>query len=214
MSMTAPATRAPIRILTVDDHPMLREGIAAVIEGQPDMEIVGEASDGVEAIKRFGELRPDVTLMDLQMPEMNGIDALKAIREKYPDARVIVLTTYKGDAQALAALKSGAAGYLLKNTLRRELLDTIRSVHVGRRHVTAEVASEVALHAVEERLSDREVEVLRAVAAGKSNKQVARELAVSEDTVKGHLKIVFTKLGVADRTQAVMLAIKRGIIAA
>ena len=211
--MTATGMRAAIRILTVDDHPMLREGIAAVIEGQPDMQIVGEASNGTEAIERFGELRPDVTLMDLQMPEMNGIDALKTIRAKYPDARVIMLTTYKGDAQALAALKSGAAGYLLKNTLRRELLDTIRTVHAGRRHVTPEVATEVALHAAEERLSDREIDVLTAVASGKSNKQVARELSVSEDTVKGHLKIIFTKLGVTDRTQAVTLALRRGIIA-
>lgn len=211
--MTAIAARASIRILTVDDHPMLREGIAAVIDGQPDMQIVGEASNGTEAVARFNELRPDVTLMDLQMPEMNGIDALKAIRAKHPDARVIVLTTYAGDAQALAALKGGAAGYLLKNTLRRELLDTIRSVHAGRRHVTPEVASEVALHAAEEPLSEREIDVLTAVASGKSNKQVARELSVSEDTVKGHLKIIFTKLGVTDRTQAVMLAMRRGIIA-
>jgi DNA-binding NarL/FixJ family response regulator len=210
--MTATGASASIRILTVDDHPMLREGIAAVIESQPDMQIVGEASNGVEAVKRFTELRPDVTLMDLQMPEMNGIEALRAIREKHPDARVVMLTTYAGDAQALAALKSGAAGYLLKNALRRELLDTIRSVHAGRRHVTAEVASEVALHAAEERLSDREIDVLTAVAAGKSNKQVARELSVSEDTVKGHLKTIFSKLGVTDRTQAVMLAMRRGII--
>jgi DNA-binding NarL/FixJ family response regulator len=210
--MASIAPRPPIRILTVDDHPMLREGIAAVIDGQPDMQIVGEASNGVEAVKRFDELKPDVTLMDLQMPEMNGIDALKAIRTNHPGARVIVLTTYAGDAQALAALKGGAAGYLLKNTLRRELLDTIRLVHAGRRHVTAEVASEVALHAAEDRLSDREIDVLMAVAAGKSNKQVARELTVSEDTVKGHLKIIFTKLGVADRTQAVMVAMRRGII--
>jgi DNA-binding NarL/FixJ family response regulator len=210
--MASIAPRAPIRLLTVDDHPMLREGIAAVIEGQPDMEIVGEASNGVEAVKRFDQLKPDVTLMDLQMPEMNGIDALKAIRTNHPDARVIVLTTYRGDAQALAALKGGAAGYLLKNTLRRELLDTIRLVHAGRRHVTAEVASEVALHATEDRLGDREIDVLTAVAAGKSNKQVARELSVSEDTVKGHLKIIFTKLGVSDRTHAVMVAMRRGII--
>jgi DNA-binding NarL/FixJ family response regulator len=210
--MASIAPRAPIRLLTVDDHPMLREGIAAVIEGQPDMEIVGEASNGVEAVERFDQLKPDVTLMDLQMPEMNGIDALKAIRTNHPDARVIVLTTYGGDAQALAALKGGAAGYLLKNTLRRELLDTIRLVHAGRRHVTAEVASEVALHATEDRLGDREIDVLTAVAAGKSNKQVARELSVSEDTVKGHLKIIFTKLGVSDRTHAVMVAMRRGII--
>lgn len=211
--MAAVSTRTTIRILTVDDHAMLREGIAAVIDGQPDMKIVGEAANGKEAIERFVELKPDVTLMDLQMPEMNGIDALRAIRAKQPDARVIVLTTYKGDAQALAALKSGASGYLLKTALRRELLDTIRSVHAGRRHVTAEVASEVALHAAEEPLSERELDVLGAVASGKSNKEVARELSVSEDTVKGHLKIIFTKLGVSDRTQAVMLAMRRGIIA-
>jgi DNA-binding NarL/FixJ family response regulator len=211
--MAAVSTRTSIRILTVDDHAMLREGIAAVIESQPDMQIVGEAANGSEAVERFVELKPDVTLMDLQMPEMNGIDALRAIRAKQPDARVIMLTTYKGDAQALAALKSGAAGYLLKTALRRELLDTIRSVHAGRRHVTAEVASEVALHAAEESLSERELDVLTAVADGKSNKEVARELSVSEDTVKGHLKIIFTKLGVTDRTQAVMLAMRRGIIA-
>jgi DNA-binding NarL/FixJ family response regulator len=211
--MVATGTRPSIRILTVDDHAMLREGIAAVVEGQPDMQIVGEASNGVEAVERFSELKPDVTLMDLQMPEMNGIDALRAIRAKHPDARVIILTTYKGDAQALAALKGGAAGYLLKTALRRELLDTIRSVHAGRRHVTGEVASEVALHAAEESLSAREIDVLTAVAAGKSNKEVARELSVSEDTVKGHLKIIFTKLGVTDRTHAVLLAMRRGIIA-
>jgi DNA-binding NarL/FixJ family response regulator len=211
--MAATATRASIRILTVDDHAMLREGIAAVIDGQPDMQVVGEATNGSEAIERFAELKPDVTLMDLQMPEMNGIDALRAIRAKHPDARVIMLTTYKGDAQALAALKGGAAGYLLKTALRRELLDTIRSVHAGRRHVTAEVASEVALHAAEESLSQREIDVLTAVGAGKSNKEVARELSVSEDTVKGHLKIIFTKLGVTDRTHAVLVAMRRGIIA-
>jgi DNA-binding NarL/FixJ family response regulator len=211
--MAAIGTRPSIRILTVDDHAMLREGIAAVVEGQPDMQIVGEASNGVEAVERFSELKPDVTLMDLQMPEMNGIDALRAIRAKHPDARVIILTTYKGDAQALAALKNGAAGYLLKTALRRELLDTIRSVHAGRRHVTGEVANEVALHAAEESLSAREIDVLTAVAAGKSNKEVARELSVSEDTVKGHLKIIFTKLGVTDRTHAVLLAMRRGIIA-
>jgi DNA-binding NarL/FixJ family response regulator len=211
--MAAAGTRASIRILTVDDHAMLREGIAAVIDGQPDMQVVGEATNGSEAIERFAELKPDVTLMDLQMPEMNGIDALRAIRAKHPDARVIMLTTYKGDAQALAALKGGAAGYLLKTALRRELLDTIRSVHAGRRHVTAEVASEVALHAAEESLSQREIDVLTAVAAGKSNKEVARELSVSEDTVKGHLKIIFTKLGVTDRTHAVLIAMRRGIIA-
>src|SRR5262249_32513033 len=148
----------------------------------------------------------------LQMPELGGLEALKAIREQQPDARVIVLTTYAGDVQALRALKGGAAGYLLKNTLRRELLDAIRTVHAGRRHITAEIASEIALHAAQDPLSERELEVLTVVAAGKSNKEVARQLAVSEDTVKGHLKVIFTKLGVNDRTQAVTLAMRRGII--
>jgi DNA-binding NarL/FixJ family response regulator len=210
--MTATRSGGSIRILTVDDHPMLREGIAAVIGGQPDMQIVGEASNGVEAVERFGELRPDVTLMDLQMPELNGIDALKAIRAQHPDARVIVLTTYAGDVQALKALKSGAAGYLLKNTLRRELLDAIRTVHAGKRHVTAEIANELAVHAAQDALSERELDVLTVVAAGKSNKEVARELAVSEDTVKAHLKVIFVKLGVNDRTEAVMLAMRRGFL--
>jgi DNA-binding NarL/FixJ family response regulator len=210
--MTATRPGAPIRILTVDDHPMLREGIAAVLGSQPDMQIVGEASNGVEAVERFAELRPDVTLMDLQMPELGGIDALQAIRARQPDARVIVLTTYAGDIQALKALKSGAAGYLLKNTLRRELLDAIRTVHAGRRHITAEIANELALHAGEDALSERELDVLTVVASGKSNKEVARELSVSEDTVKGHLKVIFVKLGVTDRTQAVTLAMRRGII--
>jgi DNA-binding NarL/FixJ family response regulator len=210
--MTATRPGAPIRILTVDDHPMLREGIAAVLGSQPDMQIVGEASNGVEAVERFAELCPDVTLMDLQMPELGGIDALQAIRARQPDARVIVLTTYAGDIQALKALKSGAAGYLLKNTLRRELLDAIRTVHAGRRHITAEIANELALHAGEDALSERELDVLTVVASGKSNKEVARELSVSEDTVKGHLKVIFVKLGVTDRTQAVTLAMRRGII--
>jgi DNA-binding NarL/FixJ family response regulator len=210
--MTATRTGASIRIFTVDDHAMLREGIAAVIGSQPDMQIVGEASNGVEAVERFGELRPDVTLMDLQMPELNGIDALQAIRAQHPNARVIVLTTYAGDVQAVKALKVGAAGYLLKNTLRRELLDAIRAVHAGKRHVTAEIASEIALNVAQDPLSERELEVLAAVATGKSNKEVARQLVVSEDTVKGHLKIIFLKLGVNDRTQAVMLAMRRGII--
>ena len=201
-----------IRILTVDDHPMLREGIAAVIQLQPDMVLVGEAEDGAQAIEAFRRLKPDVTLMDLQMPSLNGVDALVKIRDEFPNARIIVLTTYVGDVLALRALRAGAVGYLLKGTLRKELLDTIRSVHAGRRHIPPDIAQEIALHTGEDSLSDREISVLRLVAAGQANKEVARALSVSEDTVKAHLKSIFTKLDVNDRTQAVTLAVKRGII--
>ena len=208
-------TREPenrIRILTVDDHPMLREGIAAVVQPQPDMTLVGEADDGAQAVEAFRKLKPDVTLMDLQMPNLNGVDAIIKIREEFPGARIIVLTTYAGDVQALRALRAGAVGYLLKGTLRKELLDTIRAVHSGRRHIPADIAQQIALHTGEDSLSDREISVLRLVAAGRANKEIARDLSVSEDTVKAHLKSVFAKLDVNDRTQAVTLAVKRGII--
>ncbi|OJV44296.1 MAG: DNA-binding response regulator [Acidobacteriales bacterium 59-55] len=191
---------------------MLREGIAAVLEGEPDMELVGEAANGREAIELFRHHRPDVTLMDLQMPELNGINAIAAIRSEFPAARFVVLTTYRGDVQALRALKAGASGYLLKNMLRKDLLDTIRAVHAGLRRIPPEIAAELADHVTEDALSDREVEVLRRVAAGNSNKIIGAQLSVSEATVKGHMKSILSKLGANDRTHAVTIAIKRGII--
>ena len=201
-----------IRVLVVDDHPVLRDGVAAILENQTDMVLVGEARDGSEAIERFRSLRPDVTLMDLQMPGMNGVDAITAIRTDYATARIIVLTTYAGDVQAVRALKAGATGYLLKSSLRTELIDAIRDVHRGQRHVHRDVAEEIALHVIDETLSEREVAILRLVSIGKANKQVAAELGVSEETVKGHLKSIFAKLNVADRTHAVTVAARRGII--
>jgi DNA-binding NarL/FixJ family response regulator len=205
-------TAQPIRILIADDHPLLREGIAAVLQAQPDMLLVGEAANGREAIERFRELRPDVTLMDLQMPEMGGIEAIAAIRHAFPDARIAVLTTYKGDAQALRAIKAGASGYLLKSMLRRELIDTIRALHAGRRAIPAEVAIELAEHAIDDALSLREIEVLRLAAAGNANKQIGAALGISEDTVKAHMKNVLSKLQAHDRTHAVTIAMKRGIL--
>ena len=205
-------TADPIRVLTVDDHPVLREGIAAILEAQPDIELAGEAGNGKEAIEWFRKLKPDVTLMDLQMPEMSGVEAIAAIRREFPTCRIVVLTSFGGDRLALEAIKAGAVGFLLKGALRRELLDTIRSVHAGRRHIQSEIAQEIALHAAEDQLNDRERIVLGLVAAGKANKQIARELSISEDTVKMNLKNIFSKLGVDDRTHAVTLAIKRGII--
>ena len=202
----------PIRIMTVDDHPALRDGIAAIVELQPDMLLVGEASNGAEAIKAFAELRPDVTLMDLQMPGMGGLDAIVAIRKAARNAHVIVLTTYDGDVQAARALKAGASAYLLKSSLRKELLDTIRSVHAGRRHIPPQIAQEIALHAADEPLSAREVAVLHLVANGKANKQIAWQLSITEDTVKAHMKSIFGKLEVGDRTHAVTAALRRGII--
>lgn len=202
----------PIRILTVDDHAVLRDGIAALVAPEPDMEMVGEAANGAEAVEAFRRLRPDVTLMDLQMPVIGGIDAINEIRAEAPGARIIVLTTYEGDAQAVRALKAGASAYLLKSSLRKELLDTIRLVHSGRRYVPAEIAQDIAIHAAQEPLSAREISILKLVAEGKANKVIAWELSLSEDTVKAHLRSIFSKLDVNDRTQAVTLALRRGII--
>lgn len=203
----------PIRIMIVDDHPMLRLGISTIIQGQTDMTLVAEASNGAEAVDQFAAIRPDVTLMDLQMPRMNGVDAIFAIRKQAPKARIIVLTTYEGDAQALRALKAGAVGYLLKSTLRKELLDTIRQIHAGRRHIPSEIAQEIAFSATQEELTDREVTILGLVASGNANKEIGWQLSISEDTVKAHLRSIFAKLGVNDRTQAVTSALRRGIIA-
>ena len=203
---------AMIRVLAVDDHLVLREGIARMLDGQEDMTLVGQASNGREAIESFRRLRPDVTLMDLRMPDMNGIDAIAAIRAEAPHARIVVLTTYTGDVQAAAALKAGAAGYLLKNLLRKELLETIRAVHSGKRRVPPEVAAEIAEHVADDALTERELEVLRRVAAGKSNKVIAAELDISEGTVKTHMRSILPKLEASDRTHAVIIALKRGIL--
>lgn len=206
------ATSNPIRILLADDHPLLRDGVAGLVADQPDMELVAEASTGLEAIEQFRRYRPDITLLDLQMPEMGGIEATKTIREEFPEARIVILTTYKGDAQVLGALRSGAQAYLLKSTLRRELLDTIRTVHNGQKRIPPEVAIQLAEHAADDPLTSREIEVLRLIAAGKPNKLVASDLAITEETVKGHMKNILSKLGANDRTHAVTIALKRGII--
>jgi DNA-binding NarL/FixJ family response regulator len=206
------STTGRIRLLTVDDHLLLREGLAAIVENQPDMVIVGEAANGRDAIASFRQLQPDVTLMDLRMPDMSGIEAIAAIRTEFPKARIIVLTTYAGDVQAVEALKAGASGYLLKNMLRQELLETIRTVHAGKRYVPAAIATDIAEHAADDSLTAREIEVLRLVAVGSSNKLVAAMLAISQSTVKAHMKSILPKLGASDRTHAVIIALKRGII--
>jgi DNA-binding NarL/FixJ family response regulator len=204
--------QAPIRILCVDDHPLLREGVTALLASQPDMRLVAEASNGREAIEQFRKHYPDVTLMDLQMPEMNGVDAMIAICAEFPAARVIVLTTYMGDVQVLRALKAGARAYLLKGLLRKELLETIRLVHAGQKRILPEVATELAEHATDDSLSAREIEVLRLISGGNANKEIAAQLAITEETVKGHIKNILAKLDANDRTHAVTIGLKRGII--
>lgn len=203
---------APIRILLVDDHMLLREGVRAVVSTQDDMEIVGEASGGGEAIEAYGRLQPDLVLMDLQMADMSGLDAITAIRAASPHARIIVLTTYSGDGRAIKALRAGAMGYLLKASLRNQLLEAIRSVHHGGKHLDASVATAIALHVLDEDLTEREVSVLTLAAWGNSNKQIAARLELSEETIKGHMKALFAKLGASDRTHAVTIAAKRGLI--
>jgi DNA-binding NarL/FixJ family response regulator len=202
----------PIRILAVDDHALLRKGIAAILATQPDMILVAEASNGREAIEQYRAHQPDITLMDLQMPEMNGRDATIEIRAAFPEARIIILTTYAGDAQVLRAMKVGARGYLLKTLLDKELLETIRAVHAGKRMLSAEASFELAEHATSEALTPGEIEVLRLIAGGQANKQIAELLSITEDTVKGRVKNILSKLDANDRTHAAMIGIKRGII--
>lgn len=201
-----------IRVLVVDDHPLLREGVMAVLEDHPDIEVVATATNGREAIDSFVKYRPDVTLMDLQMPQMSGTDAIGEIRGRFADARIVVLTTYKGDVAALRALRAGAVGYLLKDQLLAELVETIRKVHAGARCIPAEIAASLAAHFGEDSLSEREIQVLRSVALGNSNKRVASELAITEETVKAHMKSILGKLSANDRTHAVTIALRRGIL--
>jgi DNA-binding NarL/FixJ family response regulator len=203
---------AQIRILAVDDHVLVREGIAVLLSNEPDMVLVAEAPNGREAIQQFRAHRPDITLMDLQMPEMNGLDAIISIRGEFPEAKIIVLTTYKGDVQILRAIKAGARGYLLKNTIHSELLNTIRAVHAGKKALSPEASYEIAEHATDDALTPAEINVLRLIAAGNANKQIADQLSITEETVKGRVKNILSKLGANDRTQAAMIGLKRGII--
>jgi len=201
-----------IRVLTVDDHPLLREGIAALINGEADMKLVAEASNGREAVEKYRSHRPDVTLMDLQMPDLNGIEAISQIHGEFPEARIIVLTTYTGDAQVSGALRAGARGYILKGHVHRELLDTIRAVHAGQKRIPPEIAAELAQYVADDDLTPREIDVLRLIAAGNANKQIADQLSIGEATVKSHVTNILSKLGANDRAHAVTIALKRGII--
>ena len=201
-----------IRILAADDHGLLRQGIAALVDLEPDMELVAQASTGREAIEQFRRHQPDITLMDLQMPDISGIEAIIAIRGEFPDARIIVLTTYAGDVQVVRALKAGARGYLLKGNVHTDLLETIRAVHAGRKRVAPEVAAELAMHTTEDELTARELEILKLIAKGNANKEIAAQLAVAEDTVKKHVTSILEKLGANDRTHAVTIGLDRGII--
>jgi DNA-binding NarL/FixJ family response regulator len=201
-----------IRVMAVDDHPLVRQGIIGLVSGQPDMKLVAEASNGREAIQQFRKHRPDVTLMDVQMPEMNGVDAIIAICGEFSEARIIVLTTYVGDVQVVRAIKAGARAYLLKNTLHKELLDAIRAVHAGKKTISPEASFQLAEHATDDALTPAEISVLRLIAAGNANKQIADQLSISEETVKGRVKNILSKLGANDRTHAATIGIKRGII--
>ncbi|MEP7362404.1 MAG: response regulator transcription factor [Acidobacteriota bacterium] len=202
----------PIRVFSVDDHPLLREGIAAMINSQPDMLLVAQAASGAEAVQKFREQRPDVTLMDLRLPDMSGIDALIAIRAEFDGARIIILTTFEGDVEIQRALQAGARGYLLKSMPPKELVDVIRQVHAGKKRVPPEVAAQLAEHLSDEALTEREIDVLRHLAGGNRNKDIAELLFISEETVKVHVKHIMEKLGASDRTQAVAIAVRRGII--
>jgi len=207
-----PTDCVPIRILTVDDHALLREGIAALVDAESDMKLVAEASNGQDAIEKFRAHRPDVTLMDLQMPGLSGIEAIIGIRSEFPNARIVVLTTYTGDTKVLRALKAGARAYILKGEVHRELLDTIRAVHAGKKRIPPAIAGVLADHAAEDELSAREIDVLRLIATGNANKEVASELSIAEETVKSHVSNILAKLGANDRTHALTIALKRGII--
>lgn len=206
------ATPKLIRVLTVDDHPLLREGIAALVNAEPDMKLVAEASNGLDAVEKFRLHRPDVTLMDIQMPGLNGVEAISLIQSEFPGARIIVLTTYSGDVQVVGALRAGARAYLLKGNVHRELLETIRAVHAGQKRIPPEIAAELAQHVADDDLTPREIDVLRLIAAGNANKQIADQLSIGEATVKSHVTNILSKLGANDRAHAVTIGLKRGII--